>query len=408
MKKAILRGAIQTVALLGLTALAPFAAQAATPPPAYALTVFPTFGGGVNFSYGVNASGQVTGQSYTTDDVYYHGFLATAQVDRSYATYDTGRLGGDFAVGFGVNASGQVAGLSYLIHDTGYHEPLYDHAFLSGPSSLTPGQVGAPGKLKDLGTLGGLQSEAFGLNDAGQVTGYAEIATRAHRAFLSDANGGTLHDLGTLGGTSSVGRSVNAAGEVIGESTLVGGATHAFISGANGGPLKDLGTLGGTTSFAHGINASGQVAGNATTADGSSHAFLSALNGGVLRDLGTLGGTTSSALGVNDFGQVVGSATLANGETHAFLFSNGVMTDLNSLLGPGFLGTGYLLSATGISNTGYIVGYTYGAPDHTRAFLLTSNAPAVPEASSIVSLGLLLSLGGFAIAARRKKSGVRP
>jgi len=39
---------------------------------------------------------------------------------------------------------------------------------------------------------------------------------------------------------------------------------------------------------------------------------------------------------------------------------------------------------------------------------LPPTVPAVPEASSVVSLGLLLTLGGFAVAVRRKKSGVRP
>ena len=402
------------LALTGLAALSPITAHASTPTSAYRLTILPTFGGGVNFSFGVNNTGQVTGQSYTTGDLFYHAFLSTAPDAltpvQGVGAFDMRTLGGDYSVGYGVNTSGQVAGLSYIMPDTGNHAPLYDHAFLSGPSSVIPGQVGTPGKLKDLGTLGGLQSEAFGVNDSGQVTGFGEVASRAQHAFLSDANGGMLHDLGTLGGSSSVGRGINAAGEVIGESTKANGATHAFIFGTNGGPLRDLGTLGGTTSFASGVNATGQVVGGATTAGGATHAFLSALDGGVLSDLGTLGGTTSSALGINDSGQVVGSATTASGATHAFLFSNGKMTDLNSLIPYGFLGNGYLVSATAISNTGYIVGYTSGSPDLTRAFLLTSNAPAVPEASSVVSLGLMLMLGvgGVVFGGRRRKLGVHP
>ena len=69
---------------------------------------------------------------------------------------------------------------------------------------------------------------------------------------------------------------------------------------------------------------------------------------------------------------------------------------------PGFT----LTEATGISNTGFIVGYSTSASTGLReGFLLTPEAP-VPEASSIVSLGalLLLGLGGLALSVRRRKA----
>ena len=54
----------------------------------------------------------------------------------------------------------------------------------------------------DLGTLGGTYSVAHGINDAGQVTGYAYLAGNStEHAFLY--SGGSLQDLGTLGGTFS-------------------------------------------------------------------------------------------------------------------------------------------------------------------------------------------------------------
>jgi probable HAF family extracellular repeat protein len=60
----------------------------------------------------------------------------------------------------------------------------------------------------------------------------------------------TLRDLGTLGGLDSFGQAVNASGQVAGDSTTAGGETHAFLSGPGGGPLTDLGTLGGVSSLA--------------------------------------------------------------------------------------------------------------------------------------------------------------
>src|SRR6478736_700421 len=49
--------------------------------------------------------------------------------------------------------------------------------------------------VTDLGALGGMVSEAFGINNAGQVTGGAQTADGQFHAFLYD---GTMHDLGSL------------------------------------------------------------------------------------------------------------------------------------------------------------------------------------------------------------------
>jgi probable HAF family extracellular repeat protein len=55
-------------------------------------------------------------------------------------------------------------------------------------------------------------------------------------------------------------------------------------------------------------------------------------------DLGTLGGATSSSIGkaINNHGQIVGSASSLSPSdpTGAFIYSNGQMTNLNSLIDP--------------------------------------------------------------------------
>jgi probable HAF family extracellular repeat protein len=40
------------------------------------------------------------------------------------------------------------------------------------------------GKMTDLGTLGGKESVAFGINDAGQIVGWADNANGYAHAFL--------------------------------------------------------------------------------------------------------------------------------------------------------------------------------------------------------------------------------
>ena len=82
--------------------------------------------------------------------------------------------------------------------------------------------------LTDLGTLGGLTSSAYGINDDGQVVGDSYTSGGYDHAFLY--SGGTMHDLGTLGGIESQAYGINNSGQVVGCSMTSGNtATHAFL-----------------------------------------------------------------------------------------------------------------------------------------------------------------------------------
>ena len=50
----------------------------------------------------------------------------------------------------------------------------------------------------DLGTLGGSDSAATGINDAGQVVGYSNTATGDYHAFITGPNGVGMTDLSSL------------------------------------------------------------------------------------------------------------------------------------------------------------------------------------------------------------------
>jgi len=166
--------------------------------------------------------------------------------------------------------------------------------------------------MTDLGTAHDINySEAYGINDSGQVVGWSD-ATNWQHAFLY--SNGTMTDLGTLGGRTSVAWDINDSGQAVGRAETAAEVDHAFLY--SNGTMSDLGTPGDYQSGANAINDSGQVVGWAQTASGM-HGFLH--SNGTRTELGTLGGWSSWAFGINNSGQVVGTADTASGETHAFL-----------------------------------------------------------------------------------------
>lgn len=90
-----------------------------------------------------------------------------------------------------------------------------------------PGEPGWPSyEVVDLGTLGGDRSRAQGINDAGQVVGYAARLDGGVVAFRWEDD--VMTDLGSLGQESNA-VAINDRGDVVGTASASGGASRAVI-----------------------------------------------------------------------------------------------------------------------------------------------------------------------------------
>ena len=232
----------------------------------------------------------------------------------------------------------------------------------SASERKAPATVASPSPytITDLGTLGGPDTRAYGVNDAGKVVGGSQSGSYMV-AFSWD--GGTMTNLGDLTGRGSFAHDVNEAGQVVGGSALADWSNHA-VRWQNGS-MQDLGTLGGPVSFAFDINNSGQAVGYAWNDEAIQHAVLWGSGGIVdLGDLDPMWPNHSAAYGINDAGQVVGgSYTDIPGQFHAFRWQGGGMQDLGTL-------GGEVSSAEAINEVGHVVGSSRLAGNTTtRAFL---------------------------------------
>ncbi len=282
-----------------------------------------------------------------------------------YTIKDLGTLGGCCSYAWGINSSGQVVGYS----DTA---TFRTHAFRTHPNEAIDTSSG-----DDLGSLvADRNSRGYAINDLGQVVGLANMADGSGRAFLALADSGISADLGLA---DSSGVAVNNSGQVAGTywNTSVS-ANRSFRTAAAPNnsmvnlPADDIGTLGDKHTLATGMNNLGQVVGhsyNSNDGSGPNRAFRTNTNG-TISDLGTLGGTYAYATAINDSGQVVGHSTTAANDNTSHL--QAFRTGANSAIGPsdglGTLG-GCCSVAYGINSVGQVVGYASTTLGATHAFV---------------------------------------
>lgn len=115
----------------------------------------------------------------------------------------------------------------------------------------------ADGSLRALALPADKASAVYGLR-GDRYVGIVETDRGATHPFVVEA--GALVDLGTLGGTNATALGVNAAGDVVGASDRSDKAVHAFVRRAGAMAIEDLGRHpDATESNARGVDDAGRI-----------------------------------------------------------------------------------------------------------------------------------------------------
>ena len=288
----------------------------------------------------------------------------------------------------GINASGQVVGIGSV------------NATSSDPHNYLLNN----GAFTDLGTQGGNQASVrLSINDAGVIVGRFNDSPAIRI-------GNTVTNIGNPNFTPLAINNTNViAGRANYNSDVVpfGYETHATIyDGVATIRLGDTYPFYGE-SIATAINDTGHVAGyvyGSFKLSGFPYVQPEAalwING-VITPLGTLTpspfiiqGPITEAHAINNLDQVVGVGArgpeIGGGGPHipaAFLFSNGILSDLNTLIPAG---TGFTLQdAVGINDSGLILVNGIDGNGQPHSFLLTPTPePATLSLLTLTTLGLL-------------------
>lgn len=229
---------------------------------------------------------------------------------------DIGTLGGPDAVpGPGCNNQhpGVIVGMSYTSSIANLD---------TGMPTLTP-YLWNNGTMTNLGTLGGKVGIGQCANNGGQVIGASSLDTHPAACFTGESGchaylwqSGIMTDLGTLGGDNSEAIWINDAGEIAGSADLPGNALHDAVRWKEG-QILDLGTVSGDAcSRGRAINARGQIVGGSSDCRNFLHAFVWE-EGGPMTDLNTVippgsGLQLTNAFNINDRGEILAKSISAS------------------------------------------------------------------------------------------------
>jgi len=310
---------------------------------------------------GINNSGQVISDWWVWENGTIRGI---AQPYLSNGNYCQAR---------GINNNGQITGIC----DTSYGSSAFVWDSRSDQFTLIP-------RYGDWST----NNWGTAINDSGVVVGQGGLTGIYPNAVAWDAQRGHFFAMGNADA-----RNVNSSGAIVGQDRGAGGWAYMCDPTSGGHSLVNNWAYGFRTSAANAINdlsvVVGTVGTNSPTPLQTEMFIWDEPHGCTL--LGSLNTSDQSScpFDINNSGVAVGQVLDFYNVGHAFVWSSEAgMRDLNNLIAPN---SGWRLEiATGINDSGWIVGYGTAADGLQHAFLL------VPEPATV----LLLGLGGLILRRR--------
>lgn len=261
--------------------------------------------GGQTIAYGINDSGQVTGSSVVAGQQ--HAFLYQNGV-----MTDLGTHGGVLSVGRDINNAGAIAFNRYI----------------SGNSPVAFRYDGAFNSVDRL--PGNNSSVTFRINSNGYTAGASIDKFLTNEAVLWDPSG-KVTNLG-IGGGQSTAYSLNDAGDVVGRYVFSNGngdsVARAFLWHKSTGTYQTLPLLpGDMNNYAYGISGLGQVVGISDRPNASNNGFIEQANiwqNGVSTALTSLidpslGWKLQVAQDISENGYYITGWGNIGGKSHAFL-----------------------------------------------------------------------------------------
>ena len=340
-----------------------------------------TLGGAYSYGNGINRAGVVSGGAATASQKDYVSETAFLW-DKDLHMVNLGTLGGDACPNCSSEAGGPNAwGESPIISETA--NPAYGNEdFCSfGTHRQCLGAVWKSGEMTALPPLkGGYNSQAYWMNDQGEVAGFAENDTADKTCATATPSqllrfeavvwgeNGTPRELRPLkGDTVGYAFVINNLGQAVGVSGVCGSthvppitpgmnAPNAVLWERDGSPTY-LGTLGGGFNVPAAINNRGEVGGASLAKDGTVHPFLWTKETGI-QDLGAFPGAVVTGIPccntLNDSGEAVGLTADSNFNLRAWVWRDHTKTDLNLLIAKD--SSLYLQVASSINDSGQIAG----------------------------------------------------
>jgi probable HAF family extracellular repeat protein len=375
MTRAILLCATAAI-VIAAAAIAPAPAQnGAVRPVTYKVTVLPNpLGGSDAQGTSINNRRQVQGLATLPGDTIMHAILW----QKKQSPVDMGTLGGPNSAVVWPNRNNHniFAGISETAQPNPLGEPwscALAVFYLAPPTgNICLGFRWQNDTMTALPTLGGYDGFATGINNRGQIVGWAENSTHDPTCiapqvlqFEAVVWGPEQDEFEQLPpyGTDSDGAAtaINSRSQIVGISgdcaNAIGGASAKHMVLWYKNTASSLPTLGGQYwNTPMDINDTGDVTGFSdlpgdSVSSPNFHAFIWTKSGGTI-DLGTLAGdSVSEGLGINEKDQVVG---VSFPSSHAFIWQNGTMTDMNTLIASN--SQYVLLAAQEINDSGVITG----------------------------------------------------